>query len=62
MCKCLIMIVGVFDGTCVEFGPTQLLVNSFRVKFRVRVRAFRKLGGPEPDTSAYSTGGFCVAL
>ena len=25
-------------GTCVEFGPTQLPVNSFRVRVRVRVR------------------------
>ena len=42
------------SGTCVEFGPTQLPVNSFRVRVRVRVRvrAYRKLGRPEPDTSA----------
>ena len=39
----------------VEFGPTQLPVNSFRVRpsprarfrVRVRVRAYRKLGGPD---------------
>ena len=43
------------DGTCVEFGPNQLPVNSFRV--RVRVRAYRQLGGPESDTSAAETDG-----
>ena len=65
-------------GTCVEFGPTQLPVNSFRVRVRVRVRvmprvrvrfrvrvgvrAYRKLGGPEPDTSADFSVLFCTVL
>ena len=75
--------MNIISGTCVEFGPTQLPANSFRVRVRVRVRvrfrvrvrvrvmvmvrfrvkvrvtAYRKLGGPESDTSAlYPSSGF----
>ena len=47
-------------GTCDKFGPTQLPVNSFTVRVRDVDSGLglgpylidRKLGGPEPDTSA----------